>query len=97
MQNSDSLPLAPPDREEDAKRLFPEFKTMSSEEWAARYSHTIACSSFDDYRYRDPELHEWIQKLHRILRHDFHQIDAYRRQYLTEEEIRRIEQSGDEF
>lgn len=80
-----------------AKELFPEYKTMSPEEWAARYAHTVACSSFDGYRYRDPELHKWIHKLHRILRYHSNQIEAYRQQCLTEEERRRIDESGDDF
>jgi hypothetical protein len=97
MEDSNSLPLADLQREETAKQLFSKYKTMSPEEWAARYSHTVLCSSFDNYRYRDPELHEWIHKLHRILRDDSNQIEAYRQKYLTEEERRRINERGDDF
>jgi len=61
MRNVDDLPPAPPDRERDARELFP--LDMSPEEYAARHRHEWLCFSFDDYRYADPELDRWIQRL----------------------------------
>ncbi len=97
MDDSNSLPLADTQREETAKRLFPEYKTMSPEEWSARFAHTLGCSSFDNYRYRDPHLHEWIHRLHRILRYEYDRLEEYRQRYLTEEEKRKAAESGDKF
>jgi hypothetical protein len=97
MADPDLLPLADLNREKMAARLFPEYRTMSPEEWAARFSHQVICSDFDSYRYRDPVLHEWIQKLHGILLEGSAQIDSYRRQYLSEEERLRIEKDGKEY
>lgn len=85
----DSLPLAPTDREETAKRVFGGWEKMSAEEWAARFSHTVGCSSFDQYRYRDPSLHAWIHRLHDLFRSPG-QIDRCRKRYLTPEEIEAI-------
>jgi hypothetical protein len=61
------LPLADPEREEIAGQVFDGWATMCPEEWAARFSHTIGCSSFDMYQYRNPKLHVWIHRLHQIL------------------------------
>jgi hypothetical protein len=65
---TDSLPLATPEQEETAKRVFEGWDSMSPKEWAARYSRTIACSFFDQYRYTNPALHAWLHQLHDILR-----------------------------
>lgn len=64
---SDERPMAHPSWVEDAERLFP-YREQSAEEYAARWSHTIGCSSFDEYRYPDPALGAWIDELHRLLR-----------------------------
>jgi len=66
---------------------------MSPEEWAARYSHGVGCSSFDGYRYEDKALHEWIHRLHQVLGRD---VSEYRKKYLTEEEIRAIEKEEED-
>jgi hypothetical protein len=51
----DNRPMEDPSRVEGALRLFP-VGGMSVEQYAARYAHTIGCSSFDQYRYPDPKL-----------------------------------------
>lgn len=66
MRNLDDLPLADPGRERDAREWFPIGK-MSPEEYAAREGHRWYCFSFDDYRYADPEVDRWIQRLGDIL------------------------------
>lgn len=58
------LSLAPPNCEYLAKKMFP--LDMSPEEYAARYSEDWFCFSFNRYRYRDPELNIWIQRLGEI-------------------------------
>lgn len=58
------LSLAPPNCEYLAKKMFP--LDMSPEEYAARYSADWFCFSFNRYRYRDPELCRWIQRLGEI-------------------------------
>ncbi len=85
------LPLADPVRVEMAERIFSGYKTMSPEEWAARYSHTMGCSSFDQYRYENKELHNWIQRLHAILISPKEDISIYRKKYLSEQKIKSIE------
>jgi len=66
MPNRDDLPLADPGRERDARELFP-FLAMTPEEYAARHGKDWYCFSFDDYRYSDPVLDRWIQRLGDIL------------------------------
>ncbi len=56
------LPAAHPQREEDAKALFP-YKQMTTEEYAAREGHGWACISFGEYRYSEAGLDEWIHTL----------------------------------
>lgn len=85
----EKLPIADPDREEIAERLFGEYKTMSPEEWAARFSHTVGCSSFDQFEYKNIELHKWIHRIHEILRNPS-EIEGFRRKYLNEEELKEI-------
>jgi hypothetical protein len=96
MDDTSSLPFADPAREEMAEQLFREYEFMSPEEWAARFAHTVLCSSFDDYRYHNPQLHQWIHRLHQILRHHYDQIDSYRLQYLSAEEREKIERESNE-
>jgi hypothetical protein len=59
-------PAADPERE----RLAAAWKRegLSPEEWAARNAHTIGASSFDQYRYADAALDDWIERVHVILR-----------------------------
>ena len=86
---NEELPLADPGRVEMAERLFGEYKTMSPEEWVARFGYTVGCSSFDQYRYADEKLHSWIHRVHEILRTPG-EVRKLQEQYLTEEEIKHI-------
>jgi hypothetical protein len=59
------LPLADPGRENMAIEAFT--MNISPEEYAAREGHRWECFSFDEYRYTDVALTEWIQRLGDIL------------------------------
>lgn len=65
LSDLDDRPLATPAYEAYARELFP--LTMSPEEYVARYADRWMCFSFDDYRYSDPVLDRWIQRLGDIL------------------------------
>jgi|WetSurMetagenome_2_1015567.scaffolds.fasta_scaffold09633_2 hypothetical protein len=84
----DGRPLAPPGREDDARRVFEGWASMSAEEWAARFGHTVGCSSFDRFRYSDASLQAWIDALHVILS-DPARLEACRQRYLTVEGLGR--------
>jgi hypothetical protein len=65
MSIQDERLLAPEYREEAAKEIFSEFwNGMSSEEYAARFSHRFGASSFDEYQYQDEKFDVWIQEVH---------------------------------
>lgn len=85
----DERPLADPSRVEVAMRLFP-YRELSAEQWAARYAHTVACSSFDQYRYPDPALGSWIEDLHQLLR-SAAEVERCRRAYLTPAEYAAVQ------
>jgi hypothetical protein len=89
-ERDQTLPLAEPEHEEVAGRVFEGWDTMCPEEWAARFSHTVGCSSFDLYQYRNPKLHAWIHRLHQILSKP-ELIKEYRNQFLTLEDIQAID------
>src|SRR5687768_4043967 len=57
----DHLPLAPPGLEADAARRFR--TELSPDEYAARFGHDFVLFSYHDYRYRQPGLTEWVQRL----------------------------------
>jgi hypothetical protein len=63
---TDDRPIADPTRIEIALQMFP-YRDLSAEQNTARWSHTIGCSSFADYRYPDPALGAWIDEMHRLL------------------------------
>jgi hypothetical protein len=91
-------PLATPLLEEHVLAMFRE--GLSAEEYAARWAHTIACFSLDEYRYRDPQLHVWIHALGDILfqRPGAPTLEDLRARYLTPEEheaIREELESGE--
>jgi len=92
MRNIDDLPMADPGREKDARQLFD--LAMSPEEYAAREGHGWYCFSFDDYRYSDPAMETWIQRLGDILfqREGAPTLEDLRAKYLTEEEREEIAQ-----
>ncbi len=92
MRNIDDLPMADPGRERDAHQLLD--LAMSPEEYAAREGHGWYCFSFDDYRYSDPAMETWIQRLGDILfqREGAPTLEDLRAKYLTEEEREEIAQ-----
>ncbi len=87
---ADERPLADPSRVEWALRVFP-FREQTAAGYAARYAHTIGCSSFDEYRYPDPALGAWIDELHRLLRSPA-ELERARRACLTPEEYAAVQQ-----
>lgn len=91
------LPLAEPGREQSALEIFP-IHGLTPEEYAARESHRWACFSFADYRYRDPELSAWIQRLGSILfcAPGAPSVEELRAQYLTPAERQEIEREADQ-
>jgi hypothetical protein len=82
-------PLADPARVEMAQQLFP-YHQFSAERYAALYAHTMGCSSFDQYRYPDPEFGAWIDKLHDILR-SATMLEQCRREHLSNEEYAKVQ------
>ena len=91
MEGEQTLPMADPERERAAMRLFP--VTQSPEEYAARNAHLWISFSFDDYRYRDPVWNAWIHRLGDIFfgRNGAPSIFELREKYLTLEERQQIE------
>jgi len=89
--DSNELPMADPGREEMAREIFP--LNISPEEYAARNAHGWLCFSFDDYRYSDPKLTQWIQRLGDVLfgRNGAPSVEELRARLLTPEEIAAIE------
>jgi len=85
------LPLASPSQEQWAREIFP--VAVSPEVYAARESHRWMCFSFDNYRYNDPALSLWIQKLGDILfeRNGAPSVEALRARHLSPDEIAVIE------
>ena len=96
MRDLADLPIADPGREADARNLFP-FE-VAPEEYAARHAHEWYCFSFDDYRYADPAVDRWIQRLGDILfrREGAPSLDELRATYLTADERRAIEKREEE-
>ncbi len=84
----DSRPLADPFREKVMRREFD--KGLSPEEYAARWAQGIISFSMDQYRYEDPILDAWVQRLGTIL-FTRGAVMACRRHFLTAEELRRLE------
>jgi hypothetical protein len=90
MRDISDFPMADPGREKDARELFP--LDMSPDEYAARNAHDWYCFSYDDYRYSDPEMERWIQRLGDILfvREGAPTLEELRARYLTDEERQAI-------
>jgi DNA-binding response OmpR family regulator len=83
-------PLARDIDEDSAKELFK--VGMSPEEWVARHSHGVGCSSFDQFTYRDKQLQAQVDNIHRLMRAGSKTIGEFRKKYLSPEEIKRIEE-----
>ncbi|MCX5747667.1 MAG: hypothetical protein NT062_34820 [Proteobacteria bacterium] len=82
--------------ENDLGQRFP-LQTMSPEEYAARNAARIMEFSLGRFRYRDPNLDSWLQRLQEILT-DGKLVTACREQYLTADEMKRaIELDREEF
>lgn len=86
-------PLASELREADAASLFP--RDTSPDEYAARHAHEWAAFSFDQVRYRDTALDEWIVRLGDILsrRNGAPRLAELRARYLSAEERCRMEEA----
>jgi hypothetical protein len=82
-------PLADSARIEAALRMFP-FRELSPEQFAARWSHTILLSSFDQYRYPDMAMESWIDELHRLLRSPA-ELERCRRAHLSAEDYAAVQ------
>lgn len=89
MPLNDDRPMADPMRLEMALQMFP-VREQSPEQYVARWSHTIMCSSFDQYQYPDPALTAWIDEMHRLLR-TVGETERCRRVHLTPEEYAAVE------
>ena len=87
----DERPLADPTYEQHALSLFR--LEMSAEEFAARFGHQFATFNFDNYRYRTSGMTEWVDRLSAFFFADdlSTRLRAAREQYLTPEEIERVE------
>jgi hypothetical protein len=86
-QHKDRYPPAPPDRDADARRLFP-YRTMSAEEYAARHGSSWVCFSFGDYVYEDEALNEWIHTVDDIFFIPGRMQEAERK-YLSDADLHR--------
>ena len=92
-QESESArPLAAPDMEAQARRMMVD--GITPDEYAARWSHTMASFSMDEFSYRDPDVHAWIHRLGAILFHrpGMPRLADLRARYLTADERTAIEE-----
>lgn len=87
----DTLPLADPAMEAQARRMM--IDGVSPDEFAARFGHTLGTFSMDQYRYRAPEVEQWVHRLGHILfqRPGSPRLADLRARYLTAEERQAIE------
>jgi hypothetical protein len=85
------LPLADSSREKMAIEAFS--LNISPDEYAAREGHRWECFSFDEYRYTDGALTEWIQRLGDIFfrRNGAPSVEELRARLLTPQEAKAIE------
>ncbi|MFI5178112.1 MAG: putative quinol monooxygenase [Vicinamibacterales bacterium] len=101
---------APPDEAPARRPATPEMAArarrmmadgVTPEEFAARWSHTIATFSMDEFTYTEPEVHEWIHRLGAILfrRPGAPNLTDLRARYLTADERQAIqdEEASGEF
>jgi hypothetical protein len=72
----DERPMADPFRE-DWMRIW-HAEGLTPEEWAARNAQDLLCFSGGEYRYADPAVNRWVQRLVAILFTD-EAVDACRR------------------
>jgi hypothetical protein len=70
---------------------------MSPEEYAARNAHRWGCFAYHRYRYRDPVLGAWVQRLGKVV-FDEAELERCRRQFLTPDELADVRrQAAEEF
>jgi hypothetical protein len=89
MSVKDDRPIADPMRVEMAREMFPVLE-VSPEQYVARWSHTIMCSSFDQYQYPDPALGAWIDDMHRLLSNP-DEVERCRQAHLTPDEYAAVQ------
>lgn len=84
------LPLAEPGMEAYARRMM--IDGITPEEFAARYAHTIASFSMDNFNYREPEVEFWVHRLGEILwgKPGAPRLADLRARYLTDAERQKI-------
>lgn len=58
---------ADPEREELARRAFPYHDTTPAA-YVAEHGHEMPGFTYDDSRYRDPDLDAWLAEVGRLLR-----------------------------
>lgn len=80
----EDLPLASLDMEEHVKEVFP--IDMDPEEFAAKDGAGWLNFTFNDYRFRDPELDRWIHTVGSIIR-DPQRYDDVQHKYLSDDEF----------
>ena len=59
---------------------------LPPEEYAARHGQDWACFSFHLYRFRDPAIRTWINRLHEIFTTEG-ELERCRERYLTTAEV----------
>jgi len=86
------LPLASPEMEAQVRRMM--MDGVSPEEYAARWSHTIAAFSMHGYRYQEPGVEQWVHRLGEILARlpGAPSLKDLRAKYLTAAERKAIEE-----
>jgi hypothetical protein len=84
------LPLAEPGMEAYARRMM--IDGIAPDEFAARYAHTIATFSMDNFSYREPEVEAWVHRLGAILwgKAGMPRLAELRARYLTDDERKKI-------
>ncbi|MEF2280201.1 hypothetical protein V3W47_18055 [Deinococcus sp. YIM 134068] len=82
----EELPCRP---DEWAESVFPEWKQVGPEKYAARNAHLFFSFSFYNYQYPNKKLEAWVHRLGQLL-NDPAQVERLRQQLLSAEERERI-------
>lgn len=93
MSHRHELPLAPDALEAHAKEVFP--TDMDPEIFAARDGYGWLDFSFNDYRYRDAGLDQWIHTVGAIIR-DPEALEACQRKHLSPTELAAMRKYADD-
>ena len=72
--------------------------SIPPEEFAARHYHEFHQFSFSQYKYADPAIDAWIQRLGEIFfaPNNYEIVSQYRSWFLTEAEIRELQIKDEE-